>query len=405
MSTPPEHLPQVEESMPALVPSDLTIAMPEPQGLELDSAIPKLEIDQQEVPEDITEETPVERDRRRTSMRHQMDLLRQYEKSKQENKHKLAVPIKTLYGSICRDDSDDILSERAKAPAKQSDYLRILRSYRLFSRNYANIFMTRCKVMEQIVRHIIIQYQLKLQEKYKVFQNLSAMIKKTYEAKQISVQTSEQITRFNKFMNDLKTEFDLRKVDFEEILLHFDEQEKNRYVMGHVEKAFHDFSNAYGRLIRKVEQGKKDNSLSEPEFNPFLAEFNLLLLFEWLRRYFYKTVIPMLLSMHKHIMDRLVAGLEIIAELLPELHKPKESDAIFTLCSLLEKPLSRFVKQKVGLKGEFVLKDCDLEDFFRESYEMKYPEISPLWRCHLPCIFERTGKNPVMILLFIDVIY
>ena len=128
----------------------------------------------------------------------------------------------------------------------------------------------------------------------------------------------------------------------------------------------------------------------------------MLLLFERLYRFLVKSVVPKLFDVHAHISELLKQGVETVNKLSQTTGVVMEKkDVLFSLSSMLDKNLRRFVKRKICLDSKLILADVDLKEFFEECYDLKYPLDSYMCRLSLPCTYEFKAKLHKMN-LFLD---
>lgn len=91
------------------------------------------------------------------------------ERRKTQNLEFVSVPVQKLFGNIYMEYEGRLLNVGIK-DSKYNDFLTALKRYRNNSKNYANIFLTKGKVMVDILNNLIPKYELVIQQSFSFYE-------------------------------------------------------------------------------------------------------------------------------------------------------------------------------------------------------------------------------------------
>lgn len=343
-------------------------------------------------------------------MRSKTDLLKMFEK--QNQKETLVGKIQDIQGLI--KPSDLLDTRKWNLPFNNLETLSSLKKYRLACKNYLNIYASKAKVLGDILACILHHYSERLNILLDFFRKFKRATRKNLEGVSISEKEMILINQMKTFVGELEMEVTNRRGELKEMLdmlgCFIEKGPKQGYLAVSLSN-LQLFLNSISLMIHKIEKEKANGHqlafvFSNAEGNTALLELLTLISCEAFRKFALEVVIVKIFDLHKKVTERIDQG-KTIAEQLSAWH-PKSfeqfhfKDLKIRLSSLIEPSLKRYVKHKIGLKPEIIIKDEDLEEFFQEKFIFKYPSSSPLWAASANVSFENPRTKeliPVMLLL------
>ncbi len=276
------------------------------------------------------------------------------------------------------------------------DFMETMRRYKLLSKNYSTMYISKLKVTERIIVHLLTEYLKKIEEISNFFIRSRKKVKSQLEGKPLEHEMAAALSAQKKQINTITDEFDVRKTELADMLKNVTERD----CVQKMTDLYLGYIGSITKLTRKLEKKSKQVSSHESDPNPMLLEFNMLLNFRRIFHFLEDAVIPKLFDVHLQVEKKRDQGLRSLKDFGAvtkceiDLNAPK-----FSLSSLLSKNLRRFIKNKIGLEHRMILTDDHLKEFF-ELYEVKYPQDSYLFRAVLPCTFELKKKvHPMHLIL------
>ena len=109
-------------------------------------------------------------------MKQKHDLLKAFEKKKTEGNEVKAEFISKLHGIIALRDGLFTLDKSFIIPFSNSESMQILKQYRLYSKNYANMFQIKGKVMVDILSSLIPKFEACIQQSYNYYEHQVALL-------------------------------------------------------------------------------------------------------------------------------------------------------------------------------------------------------------------------------------
>ena len=349
-------------------------------------------------------------------MKQKNDMLKAFEKEKSRNNDFKAMNVSKIHGSITLSDISSNLEKKFQVPFSESESMETLKKYRLCTKNYANMFQTKGKVLVDILTDLLTKYQFQATEISDFFKKKRKEIKTKLQGQILTEVDLQHMNHLKSFGSDLDLEVRARKEELKEMIEIIGESDEKSIKPGYlntIRNTIQSYVNSISLLIHKIEKDKTPHAqlstfFSYPETNPNLLEFLMKINFECLRRFCLEVVVPKIFDIHKRFQDKITQG----AELLHHFHKSHplvlnhldSSHLRFKLSSLLDPPLRQYIKTKICLEQRIILKDNDLHDFFVEKFEFKYPEINPFWVSYLNVLLENPKtKETTAFYLTLDV--
>jgi hypothetical protein len=338
-------------------------------------------------------------------MRQQGVTVKSFEKFKNiDNLLQRSTDTSKMFGNYLKDESEEIAAKRAAFYPSIQDLLKNLKQYRLMSKNYCNMYLTKTKVMIRLLTNLNRELRVRIKESAELVGREYQKIKKHFQGTTLDEAQTDHFKNFENFRQKheefVRFKFnELEKLEFKET-----EEKEGLTVIESVllTNLFH-FTSCFSNMVRKLEKEKVANPSirTNDEVNCQVLELNLLLSFENIRRDLFNRVLPFLFQVVEELKLRLDSGQKIVDGLkLGAKLKVDLSAGQVRLAALIEPQMKRFIKKKIGMESKIIMKDDDLEDFFRDFYPFKYCEVSYLCRAFLECIEERRNKK---CLLMIDV--
>lgn len=409
------------------------------------------------VVEDIEEEAQNERERRRSSMREQEKLAFMAKFKNSKNSEKVAHKLLSMLGNI--DPREPNSTSHSRASEKKISFLTKeiadnLRWYREYSKNYAEVYLTKTKLLYIIVLKILSQYQQKVKDTQDYFKKMSESMMKYWEGKSLPIEIVEK-------MNDLKQlihSFDLQRRSIDEEFNDLDQlfatlgeaqpnmnsrinhsttftgpNVKHRESVIHAQveteesRKFHldpncpemikqivqsgeGFQDSFARLFRKLSKSKTNSGLfdlfedfADPLKNPFILEHNMVLNFQSCSYVMFTCILPKMFDLHRQVTDTILQGKSILEILYKRDPHLLSETVLFPLSSTLPTHFKRYIKAKLGLEDKKILKDEDLKEFLVQKHLLSYPQTSQLWKAGLLCAYKTKAKKVLQVFLAIDV--
>ena len=349
-----------------------------------------------EANEDIAEESPDERIRRRTSMKMQ-DFSNKFPVTPlniANERHPLA-SIKDLYGSLLFTEIQS--KSQSKDPSfygkSTADFQTGLRKYKLQSKNYSSMFLTKSKVLIQLLSCILKQLIAKLLATKEYLTKVKSQVKTRLEGQSLSQKDAENLSDFKQYLITFTDEISTRRLELEDMWRIIEDTEGGYCHLSTLLLAFQGYIASISKYTKKIESKSKTSISLAKTKNPFILEFDMLLLYQRLYRFLIKSIVPKLFDVHAHITKTLQQGVEVVNKLTQRSGiEILSKDLQFSLSSMLDKNLRRFVKRKICLESKLILVDEDLREFFEECYELKYPLETFMCKHSLPCTYEFKSK-------------
>ena len=339
-------------------------------------------------------------------MRQQGVTVKSFEKFKNiDNMLQRSTDISKMFGNYVKAEADDVAAKRAAFYPSIQDFLKNLKQYRLMSKNYCNMYLMKTKVMIKLLNSLNRELRTILRESSGMVGREIQRIKKHFEGVALDGTQASQFASLESFRFKHDDFVKLKLGELEKLEFKETEEREGATTIEHVLFTnLYNFTSCFSNLIRKLEKEKSPNPcvrLSD-EANLQVLEMNLLLAFENIRRDIFYRVLPCLFQVADDLKQRLGSGQKIIESL--KLGPSLKFDLMIAsvrLAALIEPQIKRFIKKKIGMENKIIMKDEDLEDFFRDFYPFKYCEVSYLCRAFLECLEERYNKK---YLLMIDVV-
>ncbi len=336
-------------------------------------------------------------------MRQQGVTVKSFEKFKNiDNLLQRSTDISKMFGNYLKDEAEEVAAKRAAFYPTVQDFLKNLKQYRLMSKNYCNMFLTKTKVMIKLLNSLNRELRQKLRASSELVGREYHKIKKQVEGTALSQEQTKHFKDLENFKLKHEEFVKFKANELEKFELKETEDKEGVTVVEFVllTNLYH-FTSCFSNLIRKLEKEKNPNPtirLNE-EVNVQLLEMNLLLTFESVRSELFYRVLPFLFKVTEELKQRLDSCQKFIEGLKLGSKADVTSGAV-RLAALIEPQIKRFIKKKIGMENKVIMKDDDLEDFIRDFYPFKYCEVSYLCRAFLECIEEKRNKK---FLLMIDV--
>ena len=349
-------------------------------------------------------------------MKQKHDLLKAFEKKKTEGNEVKAEFISKLHGIIALRDGLFTLDKSFIIPFSNSESMQILKQYRLYSKNYANMFQIKAKVLVDILNNLLIEYSAQTVRLFQFFKLLRSHIKKKLQGMPLTEADIHHMNYIKYFLADFDMEVNTRDDELKEIielLGEGDEKSVRPGFMTTIRGITQSYINSVSLLIHRIEKDKLPHAqlsiqFSSSEGNPSLLEFLMLITFETFRKFTLEVAVPKIFDLHKRFQGRIGHGAKLAEHFYssyPSVFGTLEP-LNFRLSTLIEPTLKRYIKTKIGLEPKIILKDEDLREFFDEKFEFKYPDTNPFWVSFLNVFFENTRtKELTPFLLTLDVPY
>lgn len=304
-------------------------------------------------------------------------------------------------------------------PFNNAEALTSLKRYRLWTKNYAIMFQTRAKVLVDLLHQLCANFEDRLKNTYDFFRNFKRVLKKNLEGVSLTEEVFCSIKSLKKYIEDLDTDIKARLEELKEMREQLGVTEEKitaptgYYGIAHTNIMI--YLNCLSLLIHKIEKDKQGHhnlsfTFSVGESNPALQERLMLISCECLRKFALEVVVIKIFDIHRCVNERIEAGCNL-AQRIIKANPEQFASYHFTkltvrLSSLLEAPMKRYVKAKISLRPEIIIKDQDFKEFFSEKYIFKYPSATPLWVNSTQVQFDNPRTKELMpFVLLLDVNY
>lgn len=341
---------------------------------------------------------------RRESLKQNDELVCVIERRKTQKFETFAIPIEKLYGNLFVESEGHVISTAFKDGMSFQTYMNALKSYRLNSKNHANMFLTKGRVLNNILFGLLTELEKKLVPTFRFYENQFIQLKKHFEGREPDKQEIEKMNNFVSFLKNLKIDIEKKSSELKKITSSMKNPKGENPFLVAISNANLIYSNAVSRLIRNLVKTTKNTSeFVILENNCFTLEFHLLIMFEFFRRWLLRNIVSSIYIIHESFQRGLEKGDGILEDLRPNLNSITSNQS-FGIPSLLEQNHKRFIKKKINLLPKIILTDESLYEFFYECYHLHYNSSSFYCRYHIKCksISKEHGKCEVI--LAIDVI-
>jgi hypothetical protein len=331
------------------------------------------------------------------------------EQKKRQGMVSLPVCIDEMYGDIHlkRDSRGLQLELHPNRDFVESDaFLERLKLYRLDSKNYCNMYLTKTKVMTGIAIDLLKRLELQIKAFSEELETAVKHALRSFEAEsnhgeaaraqaaylreELAVLRSEafesrqELVRRQKVLGDSSASSELTK----ELELHA-----------------LALRGALSKMIRSlITKPKVLNHFTAVEVNPQLLEFFLLQLFERARRSISEHLAK-LFELQTKLNVRLGSVKTALQELQRLRGQPAEllQQPDLQLSRLLDRGYARFIKAKINLGPEVKLEDAHIAEYFQDRRYLTYFSSSYLVRKHFFATCIPKELKPVQCLVVFDV--
>ncbi len=321
----------------------------------------------------------------------------------------LAVSVEELYGDIRlkRDARTPQLDLRPTRDFVESDaFLEHLKLYRLDSKNYCNMFLTKTKVMTAIIIDLL--KRLDLQTKA-LAEELEAAVGLALASPEASApasgETAGQVAYLKDELAALRTEAYQARLELSQRQKSLGEASGSSPLTKELELQTLALRSAFSKLVRSLATRPKALShFTAVESNPQLLEFYLLQLFEHARRCLGEHL-GKLLELQTKVNVRLGSVRTALLELLRLQGRPREAVQTpdLSLSGLLDRSYARFIRAKVSLAPDVRLEDAHIAEYFQDPRQLTYFSSSYLVRKHFRATCVPKDLKPVPCLVVFDV--
>lgn len=347
-------------------------------------------------------------------MKLQSDMFKAYDKKRDRD---------ISVSSICQLQSAvsmvDIDLKRMALPFNDVESLNHLKRYRLNSKNYATMFLTKAKVMVDIINNLLTNFDDRLRRILEFFRKFRKSLKKNLEGVALTESVYTSVNKLKAYVSDLDTEVNARLEEMREMKdLLASSDDKGQLTSGYYVVAatnIQTYLNSLSMLIHRIEKDKMTShvlafNFSNTDNNTAMLERLTLISIECLRRFALEVVAVKLFDIHDRIIERINIGCQLAEEVAKANPKSFEgfepSKLKFRLSSLIHPPLKRYIKTKIGLPSEIIIRDDDLKEFFAEKFVFHYPSLTPMFICSADVMLENARtKELTAYTLFLDVLY
>ena len=267
-------------------------------------------------------------------------------------------------------------------------YNEMLKDYRLVSKNYATMYITKAAVLTSILTNILEKMADKVREINHVIYDISQSV--VTEVKDKS--TMERWNTMKDSLESIKKENDMIRERINVDLYKIKKKEGKSFIhpiLNVCRGALNAYVGAYTRSVQVMgKNGKLDSSRLEAYNNVFLNEYLMLQSFQYYHSYlitivFNSHIIPCLkaLLLNGQGVAKQIRGFDIKSKLNL---KPLD----FSMSNLIERSLRDYMKTKMEMDKRYKLKDIDI-NLFISSYNMLYPATSPFIVNILECTSDK----------------
>lgn len=328
------------------------------------------------------------------------DMKAILERRRTQNFVFFAIPVEKLYGNLFMDYEGLSFSLDLKDSATYSEFISSLKSYRLNSKNYAQMFVTKARVMVSILHCIVTRFEEKLFHTYKFYEH-QVQFSHKFEVIKYNKDIQDLVVDYQSSLSEFKRYRDFKLEDLQalkNLLLNSETQENNYVKM--IEREIQMYLNSMSKMIRGMaETPKLVASFANLETNCFVQEFHMLVLFEAFRRWLLKTVVSVVYQSFNEFQD-FARQFEDLFKKLEINFRPAFSSED-PLSSMIDKSYKRFIKKKINLQQKFIISDQVLLEFFQEGYPITYNSSTFLCKKYYLCTVndKESKKSPVIMVI------
>lgn len=325
-------------------------------------------------------------------MKNNEDIRAVIERRRTQNFVFFAMPVDKLYGNLFMDYEGISFSLGLKDSATYNEFITSLKSYRLNSKNYALMFITKAKVMVDILHNIASKFETKLINTYKHYDDLASLI------------PQDQSADYKFYLSELRKfkDFKLEELQVIKTLLLGGQDSKENQYLKMIEKEVQIYLNAMSKMIRGLSESPKYvASFATLESNCFVLEFHMVVLFEAFRRWLVKAIIA---RVYQHFQ-----AFKEVAKLCEDFAKKQglskclDFSSNDPISSMIDKTYKRFIKKKINLQPKFIISDQVLLEFFQEGYPINYNSSTFFCKKHYLCVGQDKDIKNLPVIMVIDV--
>ena len=329
------------------------------------------------------------------------------EQKKRQGMVSLPVCVDELYGDIHikKDEREPLVELHPNREFISSqDFLDNLKLYRLDSKNYCNMYLTKTKVMTAIIIDLFKRLEAQLRV---MGDELDSTVRQALRDSEEEALSNEAL---HAQVNYLKEEFaSLRSEAYEsKIELHrrqkaVGEASATSHLLKEQELNSLALRSSLSRMIRSlIAKPKALSVFTSVESNPQLLEFFLLQLFRHTRRSINEHLSKLL-----EVQSKLNVRLGSVRTALLELARLRGEQAgapqvpDVRLSKILDRVYVRFIKTKINLGPEVQLEDAHIAEYFQDRKYLTYFCSSYLVRKHFfaTCIPKELKPVPCIVVL------